>query len=584
MEKATSKHAPAVPPPSPSQSWRTSPHIGRAFTVILLVGLALTPLKLLDFHPARVVSEDHGICAQETPLVPSTHSALFQALGELYDTPQFKETAAEKLGGAVRVPTESFDDMTAVGTDSRWDVFGDLHHYLRVAFPRVHETLEITAVNTYGLTYRWQGSDASLKPILLVAHQDVVPVDQATVSEWLHAPFSGDYDGKWIWGRGSADNKNGLIGILSSIENLIERGFKPRRPIVLAFGFDEEIHGLHGAAEIAAHLLREYGKDSFAILVDEGTGYSQENGAFFAKPAVAEKGYLDLTISISTAGGHSSVPPPHTSIGILALVITHLESRPYPSRLIRDSPAYETIQCIAAHAGELPDDLRSDIIRSVTSTRALKRVEQAIFHGSQGDFYRSLFGTTQAVDIIAGGVKVNALPERANVAINHRVASDSSTSAVMSHLTAELKPIAERFNLAFTVLGANITSPHSSAGTLDISDPSHSRLDPSPVTSTKEAAWRLLAGTIRGTHATGRGRASGEELFVAPSLDGANTDTRHYWDLTRNIFRYGHSDRNVDRRNGVIHTVNEAQGADGFVEMIRFFTTLILNADESNEL
>jgi Gly-Xaa carboxypeptidase len=87
-----------------------------------------------------------------------------------------------------------------------------------------------------------------------MAHQDVVPVEPSTVDQWAHPPYSGHYDGERIWGRGSSDDKSGLIGILATLETLIEHGFKPARGIVLSFGFDEEASGLYGASENAKKL------------------------------------------------------------------------------------------------------------------------------------------------------------------------------------------------------------------------------------------------------------------------------------------------------------------------------------------
>jgi Gly-Xaa carboxypeptidase len=70
-----------------------------------------------------------------------------------------------------------------------------------------------------------------------------VPVEPITLGQWLHPPYSGFYDGRYIWGRGSADDKSGLTGILASIETLIKKGFKPRRTVVISMGFDEEVSG-----------------------------------------------------------------------------------------------------------------------------------------------------------------------------------------------------------------------------------------------------------------------------------------------------------------------------------------------------
>jgi Gly-Xaa carboxypeptidase len=125
-------------------------------------------------------------------------------------------------------------------------------------------------VNTYALLYEWTGTNSSLKPLLLAAHQDVVPVDPKTVDEWTHPPYSAHFDGKYIWGRGTSDDKSGLVGILTAIETLVEKGFKPERTVVLAFGFDEEISGPHGAKQLGIKMEEVYGEGAFAFIVDEG--------------------------------------------------------------------------------------------------------------------------------------------------------------------------------------------------------------------------------------------------------------------------------------------------------------------------
>ena len=103
-----------------------------------------------------------------------------------------------------------------------------------------------------------------------MGHQDVVPVNPDTIDEWTFPPYSGHFDGRLLWGRGASDDKNDLIGFLTTIELLIENGFKPSRTIVLSFGFDEEASELEGAGHLGKHLLDKYGEDSFAMLIDEG--------------------------------------------------------------------------------------------------------------------------------------------------------------------------------------------------------------------------------------------------------------------------------------------------------------------------
>ena len=129
----------------------------------------------------------------------------------------------------------------------------------------IHKTMKRTKTD-WALVYEWPGSDSSLKPILLTAHQDVVPVLPSTIPQWTHDPYSGDYDGTDIWGRGVADTKGSLIAIMAAIEHLLETtDFKPKRGIILGFGSDEERGGQVGAPAIAKYLVEKYGKMSVSL-------------------------------------------------------------------------------------------------------------------------------------------------------------------------------------------------------------------------------------------------------------------------------------------------------------------------------
>jgi Gly-Xaa carboxypeptidase len=168
-------------------------------------------------------------------------------------------------------------------------------------------------------------------------------------------------------------------------------------------------------------------------------------GLQVAKPDVAEKGYLgrslrtsaltyasdaycsliDVKIQIATPGGHSSIPPKHTSIGLLAIALAEVEANPHEAHLKRTSPLYSTLLCAAEHAPDMDGHLKQELYKSVKSDRALKRVESILFNSPDiGNIVRALSTTTQAVDLIQGGVKVNALPELATAVVNHRIAID----------------------------------------------------------------------------------------------------------------------------------------------------------------
>lgn len=434
--------------------------------------------------------------------------------------------------------------------------------------------------------YHWQGSDPALKPILLTAHQDVVPVDPHTVDQWLQPPYSGLYDGKWIWGRGSCDDKPGLVGSLTAVESLIANGFQPKRTVVLAYGIDEERGGVSGGPAIRDHLLKTYGPYAFSILIDEGGNLDVRDNVVIASPAVAEKGHFDLRMLVSMIGGHSSVPPAHTSIGILAGLIVQLEDNPHTPHLNRNDTYYTNLQCQAAYDPDLDAGLRWSIQWSLSSDWVLKDLESQLF--SSDPRLRAIGSTTQAVDLISGGVKVNALPEEATAVVNHRVAGWSSVSALKTRIVEVLLPTVEKYNISLSAFGEDIDYDFRTtayAGSLTLSDAFGTALEPAPITPTSQnPAYQFLSGTIIAVEKTSaRGQNSPSvPVVVAPGILIGNTDTRYYWNITKNIFRYGHIDRYA-MYNGA-HTVNEALQAEAFIELIRFFTTVILNADETTLL
>lgn len=148
--------------------------------------------------------------------------------------------------------------------------------------------------------------------------------------------------------------------------------------------------------------------------------YNVEYGQPMAIVGTAEKGYFDVRVDVASPGGHSSVPPAHTSIGILSSLLVHLEENPYEIKLKRGTPIYQQAQCLA-HAPDLPKSVRRAIRKSAKSDKALKEVEKALIADNK---FKSLVGTTQAIDLIGGGVKTNALPESAWAVVNHRIATD----------------------------------------------------------------------------------------------------------------------------------------------------------------
>ena len=168
-------------------------------------------------------------------------------------------TVASHLQQAVRMRTISHHDEQTVD----WKEFSRFQNALEKMYPLVHQHLRKRMIGEYNLVFIWEGSDRSLEPALLTAHQDVVPPGDE--NQWTHSPFSGELADGYVWGRGSFDAKGQLIAIMESLETLLAEGFEVERTWWVAFGCDEEVRGEHGAALIARTLAEEKVRFAFVL-------------------------------------------------------------------------------------------------------------------------------------------------------------------------------------------------------------------------------------------------------------------------------------------------------------------------------
>src|SRR5438309_1757037 len=207
---------------------------------------------------------------------------------------------AQRLAGALRFKTISYQDSSQF--DAR--EFDGFQRYLRTTFPKLHAALKLEKVNGYGLLYEWPGSDPSVPPIVLLAHQDVVPVEPGTETRWTEPPFEGRIAGGYVWGRGALDDKGSLVGLCEAVEHLLGAGAKPRRTLYLAFGYDEEVGGRRGAARIAELLASRNVQPEFVL--DEGGALTNGLIAGVSAPVavvgIAEKGYVTVGLTAQAEG------------------------------------------------------------------------------------------------------------------------------------------------------------------------------------------------------------------------------------------------------------------------------------------
>ncbi|OCF41336.1 Gly-Xaa carboxypeptidase [Kwoniella heveanensis CBS 569] len=555
------------------------------------VGQLSAKIDALTFSSSEV--GEKGLCEQAEPVLPHGYNTT-----KVWEE---KEAIIRRLQEAIRIPTQMYDEMGPVDEDPRWKIFAEFHAFLEKTFPKVYERANVTKTD-WALVYEIEGTDASLKPLMLTAHQDVVPVLPDTQNQWTHDPFGGEYDGTVIHGRGASDTKSSLIAVMSALEHLFTTtDFKPRRPIILAFGSDEERGGQIGAPAIAKYLLGKYGKNSMSLLIDEGSGLIEQWGQNFATPAVAEKGHVDVALTVSTLGGHSSVPPPHTAIGLISLLIAQLEAHPHKPTISSESPIYEFMTCAAAYAEDIPAKLKKLIIKAEKGSKsAWKDLPEEIIRYSggpetgagQGNAMRALLTTTQATDIINGGLKVNALPESVKAIINHRVNALSNHLELQDRVVETLLPVAKTYNLTLVDFDGKtiFNGSPSSKVNLDVAYGYYTDPAPHSPTDLSDPAWNVLAGTTRGVWASRKEVSedgtivelgAGKDLVLAPYMSTGNTDTRRYLDLTPNIYRY----RYFPMKGAAgAHTINEYANADDLIEFTRFYQAIILNMDQTKDV
>ncbi len=167
------------------------------------------------------------------------------------------------LQQGIRFKTVSVSDSAKPDSSA----FLALHRYLASVYPLVHQKLQQEKVNGYSLVYTWKGKDLSLKPIILMAHQDVVPVEKASLAQWKVDPFGGIIKDGRLWGRGAADDKISLFALLEATEKLLQENYRPERTVYFVFGQDEEAGGKGVKAVAALFKLRGIKAD---WVLDEG--------------------------------------------------------------------------------------------------------------------------------------------------------------------------------------------------------------------------------------------------------------------------------------------------------------------------
>ena len=442
-----------------------------------------------------------------------------------------EQAALQRFADIIRLKTVS----PANAEDFDPQPFAELHGYLRSAYPLVHQQLSVQVVGDFTLLYHLPGTDSSLKPIMLMAHMDVVPIEEATRDQWLQDPFSGAIRDGEIFGRGTIDDKASMVGILEAVELLLARGFEPRRGVYLLFGHDEELGGKQGAALVA----RQFEQQGLRLeyVLDEGLAIAQQLGSF-AQPValigIAEKGSVTLNLTARTLGGHSSQPPTQTSIGVLSRAIAALEAERFPASL-------------SGPVGAMFDTLAREMGFGIRLLFANRWLTEPLIVAALASYdpILPMLHTTTAPTMLQSGVKPNVMPTVATAVVNFRVLPGDSIESVTEHARQVISDPAVEINIRDGIMG-----------------------NPSPVSDPESTAYKVLEKTIRQVF---------PETVVAPGLVMGGTDSKHFAAVSDNTYRFVPFRINKQNVNAV-HGINERLSVKDYLGIITFYTQLLQNS------
>lgn len=442
-----------------------------------------------------------------------------------------RPSVVRRLAEAIRFETISHQDPALDDPG----VFAAFRDFLERSYPNVHRELGREIVGGRSLLFTWKGPDRrAAGGALLLAHQDVVPVEEASADAWTHAPFEGVIDGGFVWGRGALDDKGPLVAILEAVEALLVEGARPRRTIYLAFGHDEEVGGFRGAAEVAKLLSERSVRVDFAL--DEGRavieGILPDVPGPVAWIGTAEKGYLSLELRVRMKGGHSSMPERETPIGVLAAAVARLQERPMPASI--DGPVRVALERLAP---------RMPFFRRLAAMNLWLFEPLVIRRFEEKPATNAFVRTTTAPTIFQAGVKDNVLPSEAYAIVNFRLLRPDTVETV----TARVREIIDDERVRLTP---------------------KMRFDPSPESSTTSEAYRGLEDTIARFF---------PEAAVVPTLVTGATDARHYAAVAGDVYRFTPRRDTLDDLKR-FHGVDERARIEDLERAVAFYRAVVARA------
>lgn len=431
---------------------------------------------------------------------------------------------ADRLSRMIQLPT-----VSAELEQRGHEPFAAFEAQLAELYPLVHERLTLEKHTDYGLLFHWKGRDAASDPVVLMAHYDVVPVDES--DPWTYPPFEGRIAEGRVYGRGALDDKGPLIVVIEAVENLLAAGFTPARDVYLSFGGNEETFGT--AALAIADAFRARGITPWLVL-DEGGAVVDSPLPFVpggaAMIGVGEKGIVTLRLSARGDGGHASTPPTLTAVRRVARAVDRLDPSMFRAR---------TPKAISRMLAQFATRTPGAAGLGLKILSRMPAITAAVFSRLGGE-PAALVRTTVAATMQSGGTAANVIPSQASATINLRLALGEAVDGTVLRVRDRIDdPL-----VAIEVVDGSGPSPESPAG---------------------GAQWELLEQALSVSH---------PGIPATPYVMMAATDSRHFHRFSPAVYRFAPLTMTGTQR-AAIHGVDEYVEIDALAQGERFHRALI---------
>lgn len=434
-----------------------------------------------------------------------------------------RERAVNALAELVKCKTVSNNDPSLEDDGE----FEKLIGLLPGLYSRVFDVCSMDRLPDRALLFRWPGK-SDKNPAVMMAHYDVVPVDEA---KWEKPPFAAIIEDGVMWGRGTLDTKVTFNGVLSAANHLIAQGFTPENDIYFAFSGGEEVNG-KGAPNIVNWFVK-HGIQP-AIVVDEG-GAVVENVFPGVKGAcgligIAEKGMINAQFRTASSGGHASAPKPHTPVGILSAACKKVEDHPFKMHVTK--PAAGMFDTLGRRS--------TFLYRMIFANLWCFGWVLDVLGKTSGGEMNALLRTTVAFTQMEGSSARNVIPTEARMVANMRLNPADSVESALEYLRRTVKD--DRIE---------VTALES--------------FEPSPISETDCPAWDKVAAAVAETW---------PGCIVAPYLMVQCSDSRHYRDLSNHVYRFSAMDLSSAER-ATIHGNNERIRLETIGKAVEFYIRLM---------